>query len=147
VLVVIAMLGGLGTAFHVQPGLALLAYLLFIAAVFGIGLIGSSLFFLLEVKQGREPVSWLVDYTVRITAGVYIPVAALPVWVRGLGYLLPHTYALRTIRSALLPGGGAPGSDLVVLALFAVVTLFLGATAVQKAIRHAERQGGVGVVV
>ncbi|HEY3363568.1 MAG TPA: ABC transporter permease [Symbiobacteriaceae bacterium] len=147
VLVLIASLGGLGLAFHVQPGMALLAYLLFVAAVFGIGLMGSSLFFLLEVKQGREPVSWLVDYAVRITSGVYIPVAALPAWLRGLGAILPHTYGLHALRGALFPGGAAPGPDLAILAAFACATLAGGVVSVQAAIRRAERQGGVGVVV
>jgi ABC-2 type transport system permease protein len=147
VLAIIAGFGGVGASLRVQFLPALLSYALFVAAVFGLGLCGASLFFLLEVKQGREPIGWLVGYAVQITSGVYIPVATLPVWLRELGYLLPHTYALAAIRSALLPGDTPFWSNVAILAGFALVTLWLGIRSFQRALRTAEAEGGVGVVV
>jgi ABC-2 type transport system permease protein len=147
VLAMIVIVGGVGMSLEIRAGVALLAYLLLVVAVFGIGLIGGSLFFLLEVKQGQEPIGWLVDYAVRLTSGVYIPVATLPIWLKDVSYLLPQTYALDAIRGALLPGGNSIGADLVALVGFAAVTTTLGVLALAKAIRLAESEGGIGVVV
>jgi ABC-2 type transport system permease protein len=147
VLTIIAWFGGVGSSLKVQPIPALLSYALFVAAVFGLGLCGASLFFLLEVKQGREPIGWLVSYAVQITSGVYVPLATLPVWLRDLGYLLPHTYALAAIRSSMLPGDAPLWSNVAILAGFAVLLLAVGIRALQYAIRVAEAEGGVGVIV
>jgi ABC-2 type transport system permease protein len=147
VLAAIVALAGLGPGLRVQPLAALGAYLLFVASALGIGLAGASTFYLLEVKQGREPIGWIVDYAVRITSGVYIPVATLPFWLRDLSYVLPHTYGLAAIRSALLPGGLPLAPNLAILAAFAAVTLTIGVLALRRALRLAESEGGVGVVV
>jgi ABC-2 type transport system permease protein len=147
VLATIVTVGGVGMSLEVRAGAALLAYLLFVVAVFGIGLIGASLFFLLEVKQGQEPIGWLVTYAVQITSGVYIPIATLPFWLKGVSYLLPHTYALKAIRGALLPGDNPIGADLAILVGFVVVTTTLGVLSLNRAIRLAESEGGIGVVV
>ncbi len=147
VLGIIAGFGGIGPSLRVQLVPALLSYALFVAAVFGLGLCGASLFFLLEVKQGREPVGWLVNYAVQLSSGVYVPVAALPAWLKNAGYLWPHTYALEAIRGALLPGDAPLAGDLAVLVAFALVTTTLGVRLLQRAIREAEAEGGIGVVV
>jgi ABC-2 type transport system permease protein len=147
VLAIIAWFGGVGSSLKVQPIPALLSYSLFIAAVFSLGLCGASLFFLLEVKQGREPIGWLVSYAVQITSGVYVPLTTLPLWLRDVGYLLPHTYALAAIRSAMLPGDAPLWSNVAILAGFAIVTLVVGIRAFHVAIRVAEGEGGVGVIV
>jgi ABC-2 type transport system permease protein len=147
VLAIIAGFGGVGASLRVQPLPALLSYALFVGAVFGLGLCGASLFFLLEVKQGREPIGWLVSYAVQITSGVYVPLATLPAWLRDVGYLLPHTYALAAIRASLLPGDAPIWSNVAILAGFAIVTLGVGIRALRHAIRTAEAEGGIGVVV
>ena len=147
VLGVIVSFGGIGLSLRVQPLAALLSYALFVAAVFGLGLCGASLFYLLEVKQGREPIGWVVSYAVQITSGVYVPVATLPLWLKDVGYLLPHTYALAALRGSLLPGDTPIAGDLAILTGFAVVTLALGIPLFRHAIRTAEAEGGIGVVV
>jgi len=147
VLGIIVAFGGIGSSLQVHLGAAALAYALFVVSVFGIGLMGASVFFLLEVKQGREPIGWVVDYAVRITSGVYVPVATLPVWLKDVGYLLPHTYGLAAIRGALLPGDAPIVGDLAILAVFAVATTGLGIAALRRAIHLAESEGGIGVVV
>jgi hypothetical protein len=68
-------------------------------------------------------------------------------WLRGVGYLLPQTYALAAIRSALLPGDAPLWSNVAILAGFAVVTLAVGIRLLRQAIRTAEAEGGIGVVV
>jgi ABC-2 type transport system permease protein len=147
VLSIIAVFGGIGSSLRVQFVPALLSYALFVVSVFGLGLCGASLFFLLEVKRGREPIGWLVSYAVQLTSGVYVPVATLPLWLKDIGYLLPHTYALAAIRGALLPADAPIAGDLAVLVAFALVTTTLGVRLFGRAIREAEAEGGIGVVV
>ena len=147
VLVIVAAFGGLGQNLRVQLAPALLAYALYVVAVFGLGLCGASLFFLLEVKRGREPIGWLVSYAVQLTGGVYVPVATLPLWLKDIGYLLPHTYALAAIRGSLLPSDTPLAADLAILAVFALLTSALGTRLFARALRVAESEGGVGVVV
>jgi ABC-type polysaccharide/polyol phosphate export permease len=142
---IIAGFGGIGASLRIQLIPALLSYTLFVVAVFGLGLCRASLFFHLEIKQGCEPIGWLVGYAVQITSGVYIPVATLPLWLRDVGYLLPHTYALAAIRSALLPGDAPFWSNVTILARFAVMTLSVGIRPFLLAIRTAVAEGGVGV--
>src|SRR5207245_6364883 len=125
VLGIIATFGGVGSSLRVQLLPALLSYALFVVAVFGLGLCGASLFFLLEVKRGREPVSWLVSYAVRLTSGVYVPVATLPLWLKDVGYLLPHTHPLAAIRGALLPAETPTVGVLAMLVVFALLTPLL----------------------
>jgi ABC-2 type transport system permease protein len=70
---------------------AVLFYLVFVLPCFGIGLTGASNFFTLEVKQGAEPLTWLMNVLARIFSGVYYPITILPVALQGVGWLLPHT--------------------------------------------------------
>ena len=83
----------------------------------------------------------------QLTSGVYVPVATLPLWLKDIGYLLPHTYALAAIRGALLPGDAPILEDLAILVIFAVITTMAGIRLFAKALHVAEAEGGVGVVV
>ncbi len=134
---------------HVVP--ALLYYLVFIFTCFGIGLIGASTFFTLEVKQGREPVTWLTNVLVRIFSGVYFPLAVLPESLRYVSYILPHTYALKGIRLIMISGLGFENAivlnNFLVVLLFCVVSMFAGIKLFNKAIIKAEQTNGVGMVV
>jgi hypothetical protein len=78
-----------------SPMLAALLFVIFVAACLGLGLAGASTFFLLEVKEGSEPISWTTTLMARVVSGVYYPlralflvavlVAALEMILRGLG--------------------------------------------------------------
>ena len=70
-----------------------------------------------------------------------------PLWLKDIGYLLPHTYALAAIRAALLPSDAPLTTDLLMRTLFALVTPILGVRLFARAIHEAESEGGVGVVV
>ena len=130
--------------------LALLCFALFVAACLGLGLAGASSFFLLEVKEGSEPVSWTSTVLARVASGVYYPLAIIPAWLRPLGLLVPHTFALRAIRLILLDGRGlADGRvwrDLGALALYAAVALAGGILLLRRGLRRAGRTGGLSVV-
>ncbi len=141
---------GVDLAPTAQPLLALLFFVLFAAACLGIGLAGASTFFLLEVKEGTEPITWLTTVVARVASGVYYPLGIIPLWLQPFGYLVPHRYALQAIRLILIDGRGlADGTvrqDLVALALYTGVVLALGITLLRRGIRRAERVGGLSVV-
>ncbi len=130
---------------------AITFYLLFIFTCFGIGLIGASNFFSLEVKQGREPVTWLTDVLARIFSGIYYPLAILPVSIQFISYLIPHTYALQSVRLIMISGYGfsypVVRNDLLIMVLFCLASMCSGVYLLDKAIRKAEHSNGVGMVV
>jgi ABC-2 type transport system permease protein len=126
-------------------------YLVFVLTCFGFGLIGASNFFRLEVRRGREPVTWSLDVLARIFSGVYYPLTVLPASIRWLTWSLPHTYALRGIRQVMIVGAGLGQSDtlrmFLVLLAFCVASLAVGVLLLNKALRKAEQGNGVGIVV
>jgi len=150
----LALLIGIG-AIHLHAGLhvelALVAFLLLIGANAGLGIAGASLFFLLEVKNGSDPITWAYKYLVMLAAGLYVPVTLLPVWLRVMGAVLPQTYAFAAERTIVLTGAGwsegSVGHDLIGLAIGTVIALAIGCALLQFALRRAEQRGGIGVVV
>ncbi len=140
---------GLLMMHHVDLVSVLAAWLLLVLANAGLGLMGASLFFLLEVKKGQDPITWVYGYLIQIVTGLYIPVAVLPGWLAVLGRVLPQTYAFHVMRLAML--SGTPVSSLIPaligLAVGAVVTIGLGVGMMHWALRRAERTAGLGVVV
>ncbi|HEY7832902.1 MAG TPA: hypothetical protein VIG30_04965, partial [Ktedonobacterales bacterium] len=90
-------------------------------------------------------------YLVMLASGLYVPLAVLPGWLRGLSGILPQTYGLAAVRQIVLTGAGwgsaALWSNLAPLALAALVTVLCGYGMLTLALRRAEHQGGIGVVV
>jgi ABC-2 type transport system permease protein len=126
-------------------------YVTFMLTCFGLGLIGASNFFFLEVKQGREPVTWTIDILARIFSGVYYPLSIVPSSVRWITWMIPHTYALRGIREVMINGAGFGNADTSlmygVLTVFCALSLILGIWMMNRAMSGAERANGVGIVV
>jgi ABC-2 type transport system permease protein len=143
--------GGLGLHADVNLPLAVAASLLLVLCNAGLGVAGASLFFLLEVKSGQDPITWAYRYLVMLASGLYVPLAVLPGWLRGLSGILPQTYGLAAVRQIVLTGAGwgsaALWANLAPLALAALVTMIFGYGMLTLALRRAERQGGIGVVV
>lgn len=150
-LVVLLAVGGLHLAGNLHPGLILLTFVLFVAANAGLGIAGASLFFLLEVKSGQDPITWTYQYLVQLATGLYVPVALLPVWLRRVGDVLPQTYGFSAMRALLLNGGtlGDPlvRDALIGLSIATVITVATGIVLFTVALRRAEHRGGIGVVV
>jgi ABC-2 type transport system permease protein len=149
--VILLLIGALSVHVGPQLILALVAAVLFVAANAGIGSAGASLFFLLEVKSGADPITWTYKYLVMLITGLYIPLSVLPGWVQQVGKLLPQTEAFSVVRAVLLTGAG-PDSRLVVtslfdLALITAIAVVCGCLMLRTALRRAEQRGGIGVVV
>lgn len=148
-LAVLLAIGGLGLRSGVNIPLVVLTCLLLIAANAGLGIAGASLFFLLEVKSGQDPITWAYRYLVMLVSGLYVPLAILPGWLRAIGTVLPQTYGLAAVRTLTLTGAaiGSARADLVGLIITSVLALAAGYGMFSWALRRAERQGGIGVVV
>lgn len=138
--------------------LALAFTALFLAAGFGLGMLGASSFYLLDIKKGTEPIQFIVQQILAtLLAGTYYPVSTLPKPLQWLACVIPHTYAFDALRRLLDPGAqvnapalpiqfALPGlSPLAVdgLALLALTALLLplGVLAYGRGIERARREG------
>ncbi len=126
----------------------ILFYLLFIVSIFGLSLISASTFFTLEVKKGREPVSWTVGTLVRLFSGVYYPVTLFPVWLRWIGKIFPHYYILNSSRYLIGAGSKINNFNIfIILLLFALFLLPLGIVVFNRSMAVAEKRSGMSTLV
>ena len=151
VLLGILLIGGVSIQASINWPLVLCAFLLLVLSNAGLGVAGASLFFLLEVKSGQDPITWAYRYLVMLASGLYVPLTVLPGWLRNLSGILPQTYGLSAVRVLVLTGvpWNAPvvWENLLPLALATLLTLGAGYVMLSVALRRAERGGGIGVVV
>lgn len=150
-LLVILLLGGISIHTSINWFLVVCAFLLLVLSNVGLGVAGASLFFLLEVKSGQDPITWVYNYLVMLASGLYVPLAVLPGWLRGLSGILPQTYGLALMRVLVLTGASwnAPTvwANFLPLAIATLLTLGAGVAMLSVALRRAERRSGIGVVV
>lgn len=148
-LVVLLLAGGIDLHVGINIPLVVLACVLLVAANAGLGITGASLFFLLEVKSGQDPITWAYRYLVMLVSGLYVPLAILPAWLRALGTVLPQTYGLAAVRALVLNGAdaGIVAGSLLGLLVTSVLACATGYGMLTWALRRAERRGGIGVVV
>ncbi len=147
----VLLLGGVSIHTNINWPLVVCAFLLLVLSNAGLGIAGASLFFLLEVKSGQDPITWAYRYLVMLASGLYVPLTVLPGWLRSLSGLLPQTYGFTVVRVLVLTGApwNAPTvwENLLPLAFATLLTLCAGYTMLSVALRRAERSGGIGVVV
>lgn len=107
---------------------ALVGILIGLFAVAGIGLLSASMITIAGAWKGIEPISWLVKLLVGLLAGVYFPTEALPDSLQLISLLLPHTYALKIARMALLTGFGFESliSEFLAVSLMSLILFPLG---------------------
>lgn len=141
--------GGLGLRADINYPLVFLACAMLVVANAGLGIAGASLFFLLEVKSGQDPITWAYRYLVMLVSGLYVPLTILPGWLRAIGSVLPQTYGLAAVRALILTGASANlvTVNLLGLLLSSLLALAAGCGMFTWALRRAERHGGIGVVV
>jgi ABC-2 type transport system permease protein len=137
--------------------LALLVSALIFIAAFGIGTISASMFYLINLKQGEEPLQFLIQGLLAgLVAGSYYPVTVLPLPLQVVALFLPHTYAFDALRRLLDPGAdrttpnllvhgwlglSSIGTDLAALALFCIVLMPLGYFLYVHGVEKARRNG------
>ena len=128
-----------------------LVYTLLTCFSFGVGLIGASNFFFLEVKQGREPLTWTLGVLVQLFSGLYYPIGLFPKNVRWISYALPQSYAFDAVRRMAISDASLFDEkvlfDVMILSIFAFSSVILARIVFKKAISHAEKTTGFSSLV
>ncbi len=117
--------------------------LLSVAAILSVSLVSASMFFLLDAKQGLEPVSWVVSMLTPFLAGVYYPLEVLPESLQPLAWCLPQSHGLAAIRKVALKGAGLSDifDHVVFLSLFTLVVALVGTALYKYSLRRALKIG------
>jgi len=97
------------------------------------------------IFKRSDPINWLVGAITYVFSGVFFPVAVLPPWLQAISYLIPLTYALETMRGAMLVGRTLSelGAPLTGLVAFTLVLLPLSVLALQRAINYLRETGSL----
>lgn len=132
-----------GVRFEGSLWLTLLALLVAIPSVYGLGFAFASL--VINVKEANAFV-FLVRGMVMVFCGITYPITILPNWMRPIADWLPQTYIIHAIRSASLSTQGLPAiaGDLKAMALFGAFWLAFGYLIFNWMERHARRTGAIG---
>jgi len=121
---------------------ALVILLLTITSFSGLGLSAAS--FIMILKRG-EPFTWLVNTLFGLFGGVYFPISILPGWIRIISYLLPVTYAVKTMQLAVYRGYplSALTGEITALLIFSAISLPSGLLLFKGAVKWAKRAGNL----
>lgn len=127
-----------------NPIIAVLLFLLSLAALYGMGMLLSSVF----LVWGREAwhLSSLFQEPIYLLSGFYFPVKSLGVTLASLAALIPVTLALDGMRQILLPGGEKMGflpiwANLLVLSVMALLFPYLAYHGLSYMERLAKKEG------
>jgi ABC-2 type transport system permease protein len=122
---------------------ALLVLLLAVVAFDTLGIISAGIVLVTQRGAGLAP---LLAMAASLLSGVYFPVEVLPHPIQTIAMLLPSTYALSTLRLALLGNAGWAEifPALLALAIFNIVLFPCSLLTVRLAFRHALSAGTLG---
>jgi ABC-2 type transport system permease protein len=120
-------------------GIALIPFLL-VLFLFGIalGILGAAL--VLRFGPASEWFIWPIPALVSPFAGVFYPVATLPIWMQYICLALPPAYIFENVR-AIVAGRSASGSELAIGAGLAVFYVILACWVFVRVYRHSVRTG------
>ena len=121
---------------------AIVVLILSIASFSGIGILSAAI--VLIVKKG-DPVAWALGTISSLLAGVYYPITVLPDWLEPISRFIPLTYALDSMRLAMLKGSSLYDVRWDILALFgfALVLTPLAFLVFRKALKRAKVEGSL----
>jgi ABC-2 type transport system permease protein len=126
----------------ILPALAILV--VYIPFVWGLGVAGAA--YALTFRRGAGVVG-VVVMGLGLVSGVYFPLDLLPDWIASIAQYNPIALAITSMREVLLGGSGwsSVGSDVALLAVMSVVSLFLGLGSFRLAMRRERRLGTLGL--
>ena len=132
----------LGLRFDANLPIAFVAFILLVISCNALGLIGAAV--VLVLKQGN-PVNWIVTGASLVLGGVFYPTSALPEALQTVSQVLPITHALEILRRSLLLGEGLDTLWPRLLALIALVAIYLpiGLWASHIAVDRAREDGSL----
>lgn len=124
--------------------LAILFLLLGLPAMYGLAFMFGAL--IIQVKEMNALLS-LTQWSIAFLMGVYYPLTMLPAFFGTIALLLPMTWLVNGVRSAILGVGfflGAWYYDLLVLLMFSLLLPLVGIWIFQRVERNTRRQQGIG---
>jgi ABC-2 type transport system permease protein len=131
-----------GVRFNPNPWSLLTALVALIAALAIFATLGMVVAAVTLVYKRANAFQELITSSIALLGGVYFPVSVLPEPLRIIAELLPITWALATVRLALL-NGVVDLQQLLILAVTAVLALPTGIWAMNLALRQARRDGSL----
>ncbi|MEX0763053.1 MAG: ABC transporter permease [Dehalococcoidia bacterium] len=141
------VLGGfivVGLSFsNANVGAAVLTLGLTVMVMGSLGLFAAS--FTLAFKQG-DPFTAILVLAAGMFSGTLYPVNVLPGWLQAVAQALPQTHAIEAMRLSLLRGYPISdlASDLIPLAIYAIVLLPIGILSLRLAMHQARVDGSLG---
>lgn len=120
-------------------GLMLLPFVL-VLFLFGVALGIAASAMVLRLGPASEWLVWPMPALLSPFVGVYYPIATLPAWMRGVGYLLPPSYVFEGMR-ALINGGTFSGEALLLGTALAIGQVFLAGYFFARIFRYTVRTG------
>ena len=123
----------------ISLGLMLIPFVL-VLFLFGValGVVASAL--VLRLGPASEWLVWPMPALLSPFVGVYYPLATLPAWMRGVGYLLPPSYVFEGMR-ALVNGQPFSGTSLLIGAALAILQVMLAGYFFARVFRYTVRTG------
>ncbi len=125
-----------------QLPMFLLLVFLGMVATTAIGIMSASIL-MLTLKS--QPILSVYSMLGGLLAGSVFSVSQLPVWLRPLSWLIPHTYVINGSRSLLMTDPGSfempVSTALLVLTGFSIVAFPLGMLAFRKSLETSRRMG------
>ena len=136
--------GVLGAGLSVAGVVAALPVLLLMIVNFcAVGIVAAA--FTLLTKRG-DPISRVFYQVTLLLSGAVLPLDVFPVWLQLIGRATPAYYGVRGLRDAILTDDAfaAAADEMVILAVFAVLTVPLAVWIFGRAVRQAKKYGILG---
>jgi ABC-2 type transport system permease protein len=113
--------------FRINGSWLLVALVLILFTLGGVGM-GIILSAKAESMESFDQLAMLVTMPSMFLTGVFFPLSSAPVWMQYLARCVPLTYAIDAMRTIMVKGQdfSAISYDVMILALFAVITYTLG---------------------
>jgi ABC-2 type transport system permease protein len=143
----VAIIGAIFFPMSISPswGIVLLTFFLTLASLYAMGMVLSSLY--LAYGREAESLNNAIGEPINLLSGLYFPSIGVgspfPFAVQVAASLIPLTIGMDALRKAVFQTGNVGGVwlDLLVLAVMAVVLLFLGDRALKALEERGRRQG------
>ncbi len=126
----------------INVGGAMLAMILTVTALSGIGLMSAGIIIITKVG---DPITWAFTTLTGLLSGVLFPVEYLPDYLQAVSWALPTTHALHALRMTLIQNAGISEimPQLTLLFLMTLIALPLGFVVVRLGFNQARRVGSL----
>ena len=108
------------------------------AAVLSLGALGMLIATTFVLYRHANALGNLLEYPIWLVAGLLVPIATLPFWVRPISWLLAPTWGMEAIRGAAI-GTQAPWFAIAMCLVLAVVYYVAARVCLVYVIRKARR--------